>query len=168
MRISDWSSDVCSSDLPVFALDAAGEGIVVLDQPFERTKALGPEQRAVGLRYSIGQAVILVRPGDPAAVAAEAVELDTAEIIAGIIESGGEIGFRVTDDPVEIGITGDRLPGCRAAGERGSIGRNEPPVRPSALTEIVKAMEDCHIEIAAVADRHREMSALGDRKSTRL
>src|SRR3546814_997011 len=82
MRISDWSSDVCSSDL----------------------------------------------------------------IIAGIIESGGEIGFRVTDDPVEIGITGDRLPGCRAAGERGSIGRNESPVRPSALTEIVKAMEDCHIE----------------------
>src|SRR3546814_3919474 len=129
MRISDWSSDVCSSDLGDFALDAAGEGIVVLDQPFERTKALGPEQRAVGLRYSIGQAVILVRPGDPAAVAAEAVELDTAEIIAGIIESGGEIGFRVTDDPVEIGITGDRLPGCRAAGERGSIGRNAPPVR---------------------------------------
>src|SRR3546814_20532410 len=75
MRISDWSSDVCSSDLGDFALDAAGEGIVVLDQPFERTKALGPEQRAVGLRYSIGQAVILVRPGDPAAVAAEAVEL---------------------------------------------------------------------------------------------
>src|SRR3546814_12741421 len=31
MRISDWSSDVCSSDLPAFGLDIA-IGVIALDQ----------------------------------------------------------------------------------------------------------------------------------------
>src|SRR3546814_1214710 len=57
MRISDWSSDVCSSDLPTFdsvplvTVDepVEGSGIVdVLDSPIEATSTMFSSRAAIG------------------------------------------------------------------------------------------------------------------------
>src|SRR3546814_11090375 len=60
MRISDWSSDVCSSDLPPGALDQAGDGvdrrIEIVVQAVERLANRLPHHPARGeIRYLLGQ-----------------------------------------------------------------------------------------------------------------
>src|SRR3546814_20411203 len=76
MRISDWSSDVCSSDLHVEAFGNAGlEGVVALDDRFVN---LGAADHVVGLHRQhflerVGRAISLHRPHFhfPEALAAE-------------------------------------------------------------------------------------------------
>src|SRR3546814_14342572 len=79
MRISDWSSDVCSSDLPeqVVGIAAAGPRAAADQEPGQRqqpvTVRLSRRERdgAAGARADIGE--VVVPAGDGAAVAVETV-----------------------------------------------------------------------------------------------
>src|SRR3546814_1740782 len=65
MRISDWSSDVCSSDLDIVGLDRRADrdgGLLLLDGRFDRRAK--SRQRAMNARdqiWEIGQADAVVR-----------------------------------------------------------------------------------------------------------
>src|SRR3546814_2723536 len=79
MRISDWSSDVCSSDLPeqVVGIAAAGPRAAADQEPGQRqqpvTVRLSRRERdgAAGARADIGE--VVVPAGDGAAVEVETV-----------------------------------------------------------------------------------------------
>src|SRR3546814_14252386 len=55
MRISDWSSDVCSSDLPGGADQPAEDAAVAVDQEARRQtlEAHRPRQRHVGIEIEV-------------------------------------------------------------------------------------------------------------------
>src|SRR3546814_20084963 len=48
MRISDWSSDVCSSDLIVHRVDSLGDEFLVLPSVLEDVPEHAPEHRDIG------------------------------------------------------------------------------------------------------------------------
>src|SRR3546814_2913320 len=63
MRISDWSSDVCSSDLEIAPADVGGDAVVG-DAGHEEA-AIAPQQHApaaLGFRLAIEVAGVLHRP----------------------------------------------------------------------------------------------------------
>src|SRR3546814_4374581 len=72
MRISDWSSDVCSSDLLVRELDLVGNGARIAEEAQALLSApqcpeavttliLGSEQMALQIHESVGHAIELDR-----------------------------------------------------------------------------------------------------------
>src|SRR3546814_11359051 len=55
MRISDWSSDVCSSDLQRRQIDRVGEGDAVEDRG---GVVADPEHQAAQAAFGLGQAIL--------------------------------------------------------------------------------------------------------------
>src|SRR3546814_12876749 len=78
MRISDWSSDVCSSDLVVEALEADGHKVVksqvVLDRPI---KAIGMHEVKVALHPEVAVTIKtnVARSPEEAEMQAEGVDV---------------------------------------------------------------------------------------------
>src|SRR3546814_9540475 len=75
MRISDWSSDVCSSDLQLAAEDARGDGAA------HRAVQQRAANLAIPMRPQVhdAQDVELVSPADDLVVANGRAELDVAD-----------------------------------------------------------------------------------------
>src|SRR3546814_6337653 len=67
MRISDWSSDVCSSDLVGQALDGLAEALVVLDtdRPAVRDVAGGDRDDPGLVLHDLQRSAPLRLPGQP-------------------------------------------------------------------------------------------------------
>src|SRR3546814_1983413 len=94
MRISDWSSDVCSSDLVVEALEADGHKVVksqvVLDRPI---KAIGMHEVKVALHPEVAVTIKInvARSPEEAEMQAEGVDVmaqmfEEAHDVAGFTE----------------------------------------------------------------------------------
>src|SRR3546814_11214469 len=71
MRISDWSSDVCSSDLPAAHLDAVGRYPDVTDATRALAEATGVDQDRLVLTNAGSEAITLVAGALGGSVAAE-------------------------------------------------------------------------------------------------
>src|SRR3546814_7222336 len=71
MRISDWSSDVCSSDLPAAHLDAVGRYPDVTDATRALAEATGVDQDRLVLTNGGSEAITLVAGALGGSVAAE-------------------------------------------------------------------------------------------------
>src|SRR3546814_15540120 len=95
MRISDWSSDVCSSDL------AGGKAGLADEEGGARqfhVAGRGGEDHAVG--------------GDELDLAEHRVAIDAAHVGAGL-KRGGELGFAAGSGLIEIGRASCRERGCQ-------------------------------------------------------
>src|SRR3546814_9447697 len=127
MRISDWSSDVCSSDLQVGAQKPAAAAAVE-EEDLRRIAVRRELVRVAGLEFgddAVGQKRAVAREGGEELDAAGKAGI-VGEIDARFVESGGD-GFEV-----EFGAGGGRY----RAGHRS-------PLRPSSSAEglgVVRAM----------------------------
>src|SRR3546814_20799556 len=98
MRISDWSSDVCSSDLEEIGCDIAGRGQPLRcagNQPFDRIA--DPQQRAAGKRedqLGIGAeqfGVAMVVTISEAVLLFARVVAPGAVVVARVVQGGGPL-----------------------------------------------------------------------------
>src|SRR3546814_16450039 len=101
MRISDWSSDVCSSDLPLRRTDHAAERLAAEDVEVEVRHLL------VAVAAGIGEDAVAVVfdaeiLGDLAGSAEEAGDLRLAGIARAVGE--GDVGAFRDDQPVYPGL----------------------------------------------------------------
>src|SRR3546814_8900279 len=90
MRISDWSSDVCSSDLVLNAVHEGGVGAVLQQAPHQVGQQI---LMAADRRIDAARQVHLVRPDDllveRLAHAVQALELEVLPIV-GCLEDPGD------------------------------------------------------------------------------
>src|SRR3546814_1463562 len=114
MRISDWSSDVCSSDLEVLSLDSVGDGViqgagvrVVLraDAGTEQISALadrvGAQLKAVPARFE--DAFIDLLGGGPGGTSALAEGMPPVELASDVAVSCRDLTKRFGDFTAKIG-----------------------------------------------------------------
>src|SRR3546814_2902155 len=169
MRISDWSSDVCSSDLPLDRLEArrdlAVHRVAEVGEMFVAAGDLDVEHVAqVGVEFDrAGEAVARGVDGRAGHEAAEHLRTDT-----------GAFGVEIGPDGIAGGFAGDDLvilvPPFGAERERGVA---EAEVEIALGVEIHRHLaiaQAARIELArAVIAAERDVDAvLEDRKSTRL
>src|SRR3546814_15153195 len=106
MRISDWNSDVCSSDLPVARPDDVGGPLVELrDQGVEPVPALGVEhleigtgRRLLGHQVTQGRVAVLVDRG---------VQADVVAAPPDQVEDPPELHAELKRDTPGLGLTAE-------------------------------------------------------------
>src|SRR3546814_7302286 len=109
MRISDWSSDVCSSDLGSRGVGVAEESSLVVEgRQRERGEGVGAGRRLLGLRLAGPEArAIVAVEGDAAAALAQPLQQGKEPLTALGVENPEGDGREV--DKVEAGeALGDR------------------------------------------------------------
>src|SRR3546814_18032930 len=97
MRISDWSSDVCSSDLEAEAFEACGFANALLADPELRSEATGTLESRVSIHPAVRGALVK-RQRDFANQPGGAV-LDGRDI-GTVIAPGADVTLLVTASPV--------------------------------------------------------------------
>src|SRR3546814_11851727 len=90
MRISDWSSDVCSSDLLAFAID---QGVDWIALSFVQR----PEDLAEARRLIQGKASLLAKIEKPAAI--DRLE-EIVEMCDGVMVARGDLGVELPPERV--------------------------------------------------------------------
>ena len=159
------------------ATHATGERHVLLADLLARAEAVGGRiavgieigrHAADGARDAGRHADILVGAGDAARIGAEAVRLDTAEIIGRVILEVDQARLRIAADlvdvgkPVHAGIQAllDRVDGRTGrAAQQIAIGVGDAAIEPADLREVVVAIEAGDVDEPVLADLGREVQA---------
>src|SRR3546814_602679 len=111
MRISDWSSDVCSSDLALVATRLTE----LVDRPVDELS--GGQRQRVWIALTLAQGTPLMLLDEPTTFLALAHQVEVLDLLAELNES---------EDRPNVTVLPDPNPACRSAAPRN-------PLRPRCL-----------------------------------